>query len=294
MSIDAGPGERSQPPQAPIEQTQSGRSPRTRFAWRPVERSGRLASAQGLAGLAVALVAAELVVRTGMVSAEHVPPISAVLETLIRQLPESEFWSGVLGTLQGWATGLGIAVAIAVPLGMFLGYNELAYRALRPIIEFLRPVPSVALIPLSILVYGPGLTGKVFLVAFAATWPLLVQALYGARDIDPVQIDTARSHRIPRSQQILRIMLPSAVPYLATGLRIASATALVLAVTAELLVGSEGLGRTISAARQGGDTELMYALVVATGILGWGLNSLFAAIERRALHWHPSHREVIA
>jgi ABC-type nitrate/sulfonate/bicarbonate transport system permease component len=139
-------------------------------------------------------------------------------------------------------------------------------------------------------VYGTGLTSKVFLVAFASTWPLLIQTIYGARDIDPLQLETARSFRIRRRDCILRVTLMGAVPYIATGLRIASATALILAITAELIIGSEGIGRSINIAEQGGAVDEMYALIVTTGLLGWGLNSIFAAIERRVLHWHPSQR----
>jgi ABC-type nitrate/sulfonate/bicarbonate transport system permease component len=97
---------------------------------------------------------------------------------------------------------------------------------------------------------------------------LLIQTIYGARDIDPLQLETARSFRIRRRDRILRVTLMGAVPYIATGLRIASATALVLAIIAEVIIGSEGLG--------------------------WALNSLFAVAERRVLHWHPSHRKDVA
>jgi ABC-type nitrate/sulfonate/bicarbonate transport system permease component len=86
------------------------------------------------------------------------------------------------------------------------------------------------------------------------------------------------------------VTLPSAVPYIATGLRIASSVALILAVTAELVIGSQGLGRSINAARSGGNVALMYALIIATGVLGLLLNELFARAERRLLHWHPSYR----
>ena len=84
--------------------------------------------------------------------------------------------------------------------------------------------------------------------------------------------------------------LPSAVPYIATGLRIASAVSLILTVTAELVIGSAGLGRSINVARSGGNEELMYALILTTGILGLLLNAIFVRAERRVLHWHPSQR----
>lgn len=249
---------------------------------------------QKVSAVLCVLALVEFAVRSDLLPREHLPPVSVILQTLLGELPTAEFWSDVAATLTGWALGLAIAMAIAIPLGMLIGFNELVYRALRPVIEFLRPVPSVALIPLAILVYGPGLAGKVFLAAFAATWPLLIQAMYGARDVDPVQLDSARSYRISRTSTALRVVLPSTVPYLATGIRIASTTSLILAVTAELLIGSDGLGRTISDARQGGNVELMYAVVVATGLLGWALNTLFVTAEKRVLHWHPSHRAVAA
>ena len=164
---------------------------------------------------------------------------------------------------------------------------------MRTIIEFQRPIPSVALIPLAILIYGTGMQSKVFLAAFAATWPLLIQSIYGVRDLDPVQRETAQSFRIPRRDRLLKVSLPGAIPYIATGLRISSATSLVLVVTAELVIGAPGLGRAINTARAGGVPELMYALTIATGLLGWLLNVVLSKAEARALHWHPSHRETL-
>ena len=154
-------------------------------------------------------------------------------------------------------------------------------------IEFLRPIPSVALIPLAVLVYGTGLESKVFLAVFASFWPLFVQTLYGVQDVDPVVTDTARSFGLGRFERIWRIRLPAAVPYIATGVRISSAVALILAVTAELVIGSAGLGRSISVAQSGGAIDVMYALIIATGMLGWLLNILATRGERRVLHWHP-------
>jgi ABC-type nitrate/sulfonate/bicarbonate transport system permease component len=245
-------------------------------------------------GVLGVLVLIELVVRVGLISSRYFPTVTDMGAALFDQLGQSGYWSAIANTLEGWAIGLAIAIAIAVPAGLLLGFNEVLYRAFRPTIEFLRPVPSVALIPLAILVYGTGLQSKVFLVAFAATWPLLIQTIYGARDLDPIALETARSFRIRRRDRILRVTLMGSVPYIATGLRISSATALILAITAELIIGSAGLGREINIARQGGAVDIMYALIVTTGLLGWGLNSLFAAGERRALHWHPSQRRAVA
>lgn len=234
----------------------------------------------------------ELLPRVGIVSDQHLPPSSEILDTFVSQLSTQPFWQDVWSTLQGWALGLGIAIAIAVPLGLALGSTPLLYRALRFVIEFLRPIPSVALIPLVVLLYGTGLTSKVFLAAFGATWPLLIQVIYGVQDVDPVATDTGRAFGLSRWQRMRRITLPSMLPYAATGLRIAATTSLLLTVTGELVIGAPGLGHSIDLARTSAATTLMYALIFTTGLLGIAINWVFRRTERRALRWHPSQREV--
>jgi ABC-type nitrate/sulfonate/bicarbonate transport system permease component len=254
-------------------------------------RSGLIAP---LAAVLVVLGLWELVVRTGVISESSIPTMTATVGELFTQLGESGFWSAVGLTLEGWALGLGIAMALGIPLGMLIGSSRWLFRAFRVPIEFLRPIPSVALIPLAVLIYGTGLESKVFLAAFASFWPLLIQTIYGVQDVDPVATDTARSFGLGRLARVRHITLPSAVPYIATGVRISSAVSLILVVTAELVIGAAGLGREINTARSGGNLEVMYALILATGILGWVLNMVTTAGERRMLRWHPSQREVTA
>jgi ABC-type nitrate/sulfonate/bicarbonate transport system permease component len=236
----------------------------------------------------------ELVVGIGLLNEDHVPSMSATVSELAELLGDGSFWSAVGNTLQGWAFGLAIAAVLAIPLGILIGSSATAYRSVRFVVEFLRPIPSVALVPLAVLIYGVGLESKVFLAAFASFWPLFVQTLYGVQDVDPVATDTARSFGLNRFERLYRITLPSAVPYIATGLRISSAVALILAVTAEIVIGSAGLGREINVARSSGAVELMYALIITTGLLGWLLNIATTQAERRVLHWHPSQRQVAA
>jgi ABC-type nitrate/sulfonate/bicarbonate transport system permease component len=243
-----------------------------------------------LAGALAVLACFELLSRTELIASRHFPPVSEMIAQLVQELGEPGFWSAVANTLQGWAIGLALACAIAIPAGILIGSTPLLYRASRGVIEFLRPIPSVALIPLAVLVYGSGLESKVFLATFASIWPLLMQTLYGVQDVDPVATDTARSFGFSRMQRLWRVTLPSAVPYIATGVRISAAVALILVVTAELVIGAAGLGKEINLARQGQNVDLMYALILATGILGVAVNLLFTRLERRVLHWHPSQR----
>jgi ABC-type nitrate/sulfonate/bicarbonate transport system permease component len=246
--------------------------------------------ALGVLSVVVVLVALEALSRSGVVSESDIPPVSQVLGKLVDQLGTREFWTAVAETLRGWGLGLAISVVAGVVLGLALGLSEMAYGALRIPIEFLRPIPSVALVPLAVLLYGTGLQSTLFLVCYAALWPILLNAIYGVRDVEPVALDTGRMYGLGRIARLRHIVLPSAVPYIATGVRVASSIALILAVTAELVIGSPGLGRSITVAESSGAVDLMYALVFATGILGFLLNFALRRVERHALRWHPSQR----
>lgn len=243
-----------------------------------------------IASIAAFLIAWQLVVTTGLISEQDLPAMTTTFQELWSMMHTRAFWTAFGETVRGWALGLGIAAALAVPLGIVLGSSQFTLRAFRVPIEFLRPIPSAALIPLLFLTMGTTLKSEVFLAAFGAFWPLLVQTIYGVRDVDPVAIDTARSFGLGRFERLYRIKLPSAVPYIATGLRISSAVALILAFTAELFMGTGGLGQIMNVAESFGQTVQVYALAVATGVLGLAIYVVFSTLERRALRWHPSQR----
>ena len=264
-------------------------SVRTRVTPGAVAARGAPALA-ALVSIAAFLALWQLVSRRGLVSEQDLPAMTTTFSELWSMMQTREFWTAFGQTVRGWALGLGIATALAVPIGILLGSSNFALRAFRIPIEFLRPIPSAALIPLLFLTLGTTLKSEIFLAAFGAFWPLLVQTVYGVRDVDPVALDTARSFGIGRFERLYRIKLPSSVPYIATGLRISSAVALILAFTAELFMGIAGLGQIMNVAESFGLTVQVYALALATGFLGLAIYVTFAAIERRALRWHPSQR----
>jgi ABC-type nitrate/sulfonate/bicarbonate transport system permease component len=242
--------------------------------------------------IAAGLLVWEFVSRSGLISEDDLPAMTTTFNELWSMVHTREFWVAFGETVRGWALGLGIATALAVPIGILLGSSEFANRAFRVPVEFLRPIPSAALIPLLFLTLGTTLKSEVFLATFGAFWPLLVQTIYGVRDVDPVALDTARSFGVGRFERLYRIKLPSAVPYIATGLRISSAVSLILAFTAELFMGTGGLGQIMNVAESFGLTVQVYALALATGFLGLAIYVLFSAFERWALRWHPSQRAV--
>jgi ABC-type nitrate/sulfonate/bicarbonate transport system permease component len=243
-----------------------------------------------LLSVAAALVAWELISRTELISQRDLPAMSTAFQELWSLMKTPEFWVDYLETLRGWAIGIALATALAVPIGIVLGSSDFLGSAFRVPIEFLRPIPSAALIPVLFLSLGTNLKSEVFLATFGAFWPLLVQTIYGVRDVDPVATDTGRSFGLGRHERLYRITLPSAVPYIWTGLRIASTVALILAFTAELFMGTGGLGSRMNFADSFGLTSQVYALALAVGFLGIGIHLVLSALERRVLHWHPSQR----
>lgn len=247
---------------------------------------------RGIVGAAVAFALLELVTRAELVSPEYLPPASAVLAATVGILADPEFLANVGGTLAAWVLGMVLATAIAVPFGLLLGASGRTFAATAAAIEFLRPIPSVALIPLAILLLGRGIDMKVALVVYASMWPILLNTIYGIHGVDPVARDTARAFGYGRVAVLRRVSLPSAAPFIYTGVRIASAIALIVAISAELIAGGElGIGtwmlaRTVS----GVDRELVYAAIVVTGILGLAINGVLVAGERRLFAWHPRVR----
>jgi ABC-type nitrate/sulfonate/bicarbonate transport system permease component len=244
----------------------------------------------GAAGLLALVMVLELLPRTGIVDERFLPPFSRMAAALGGQLGSPVFWDALGSTLRGWAIGLSIAMAAGVVLGIVIGGIPALRAATSSTIEFLRPIPSVALIPLVVLLYGTTMRSTLVLVVYASFWQVLVQVLYGVQDVDPVARETARSYRFSPWAQVRTVIWPTALPYVMTGFRLAAAVALILEITGELIIGSPGMGRQIAVAQSSGAVETMYALVIVTGVIGVVVNVIARAGERRVLRWHPSVR----
>jgi ABC-type nitrate/sulfonate/bicarbonate transport system permease component len=244
-----------------------------------------------LLGIVVVLAAFEIAPRVGVLPRQSFPPVSEILTSLVDLIASGELWNPVVETFDGWARAMLIAAVIAIPVGMLMGASKTGALAMRLPVEFLRPIPSVALIPVLILLYGPqGSALKVALAAFGATFPLLFQASYGIADIDPVARDTARAFGLGFRARLRHLVLPTMMPYLATGFRLSAAVALILVITGEYIVGVPGLGREVLANQSAGAYSRMYGLIITAGLLGLAVNIGLQAAERRILRWHPSQR----
>lgn len=260
----------------------------------PASRRAVVRTARGVIGIAIVLAPLELLARVGALPAASVPAPSLVLATAAGLLLEPAFLVHVGGTLLAWGLGLLGAAAIAIPLGLMLGSSARSAAAAEAAIDFLRPIPSVALIPLAILLLGRGLDMKAVLVAYAAVWPILFNTIAGVHDLDPVARDTARAYGLGRLAIARGIVLPSAAPFISTGIRVSSGIALIVAVSAELLAGGgHGIGTWMLQRSQAGvPRELLYAGILVTGLLGLGTNAVMVVGDRRLFPWHARHRGV--
>ncbi|MFI5910176.1 ABC transporter permease [Dactylosporangium sp. NPDC051541] len=248
---------------------------------------------KGLGGLLGFALLLELLPRLGIVPRQHFPPFSAMCASLAEQAGRGAFWAAVGGTLRIWLLGLAVAVAGGVLLGLVIGSVPVLRAATASTIEFLRPIPSVALLPLAVVLFSAPVRSILLLVVYASLWPVLIQVLHGVADVDPVARETADSYRLGRWERTRYLVWPTMLPYAMTGIRLATSIALVLTVTGELFIGgTEGLGEQLSLARNSGDdgVALMYGLVIVAGVLGVAANLVTRRAERAVLAWHPSVR----
>ncbi|HEU5023345.1 MAG TPA: ABC transporter permease subunit [Spirillospora sp.] len=250
----------------------------------------------GAAGAVVVVGVLEAVSRSGLVDETSLPPASTVLKEAAKLAADREFLVDVGATVREWLLGLLLAVLAAVPLGVLLGSVPLLGTASRALVELCRPVPSVALIPLATLLFSSPAQTNMSLIFYACLWPILVNTLYALRDVDPVAKDTLRAFGFSTPSVLWRVSLPSAAPFIATGVRIAASVALVVLISTELLVGGDnGIGIYLTETQQGGGrTDLMLAGACWAGVLGLLANTALIALERVAFRWHAARVEGIA
>jgi ABC-type nitrate/sulfonate/bicarbonate transport system permease component len=257
-------------------------------------RSSGAQLAYRAAATVLALALWQLAVVSGVVSAAAVAAPTNIVRAAGSLVASHVFGAALLETIASWALGLLVSLLIALPIGLVLGSSDLAYRMSRFTIDFLRTIPPVALIPLVLLVYGATPKMAFVLIVFGSTWPVLLQAMYGVHQVDPAARDVARAYRLRRRDRIRFLILPSAAPFIATGIRLAATISLLLAIGAELLGGAPGIGASITLQEQNGDIPGMWVYVVLAAVLGVIVNLALIGLERRILTWHPAQRSMVA
>jgi len=191
----------------------------------------------------------------------------------------------VLASLARVVEGFLLAFVIAVPLGVAMGLSRTIGGLFDPVLELVRPIPPIAVIPLAILWFGIGEFSKVWIIAYGAFFPILLNTMAGFREVERAHVRAAQALGANRYHIFRDVVLRSALPFVIVGARLGMSMAFIVLVAAELIASSSGLGFMISDARYKFRTDEMFLGMACIGALGFGLNALLRATERRLLRW---------
>ncbi|MEU4580329.1 ABC transporter permease [Nonomuraea sp. ATR24] len=247
----------------------------------------RRAAARSAAVLLL-LAAWEGLPRLGVVDPVFVPPLSVNLQAgydllLGGQLPEH-----VRASLVRSLSGFGLAILLAIPLGLLIGWYRPVADTLVPLLEVFRNTSAVALLPVFTLILGIGETTKITFVLYACSWPILLNTISGVRAVEPLLVKSARSMGVGPVRLFQKVILPAAVPAVFTGIRLAGAYAILVLLFAEMVGAKAGLGYLIQDAQFSFRIPDMYAGIITISLLGLLFNLLLVSVERRFSTWRTT------
>lgn len=222
----------------------------------------------------------------GVLDTAILPPVDRVLVQVVQIVGDGAFRMALFNTVADAARGLAIAAIVGIPVGVLIGMFPLADRSTRMVLDFGRSFPVIALLPILVLMFGATATMKIIAISIACFFPILLQSIYGARRLEPTVVDTVSSFRIPPLLRFRKVLLPAAGPYIATGLRISTTVAILVAVGVEIVSLAPGMGREISLSRSYNQTDITVTYIVYAGLLGVVLNLIWDLLEKRFLGWH--------
>lgn len=217
------------------------------------------------------------------------PPLSDIVVEWRAEIASGALLDAMSETLRLMGWGYLIAAVSGIVVGVVMGRVRVVYALLEPVLELKRHIPTTALLPLLILYLGLGDAMKVTAIVLSAFFPVVLNAMAGARSVDRTMRETAETFGLSWLRTQREIVLPNAAPQIFVGLRQALATTLILAVVIGMIAGNSGIGFYILQAQQVLNPRAMFAGVLSIAIVGYLLNSVFLLIERRLLHWHASN-----
>ncbi|WP_426243616.1 ABC transporter permease [Nocardioides sp. LHG3406-4] len=249
--------------------------------------SGRTEFGLGLLGVLGSALVAEVVLRSGIIDVPGLPVPSQVADGVVSLLQDGVFWEAIRFTLVEWMLGLAIAAIVGVVLGGLMGAFTHVFLAFEWPVEAFRVLPSVAVGPILVVLIGQGMLPLSLTVALSCLWPILLNTLYGVRGVDTTAVMTAKTLGVSDLGVLCLIKIPSALPFAFTGVRIAASIGLLVAVSAELLMGNgSGIGGYIlQNTANATSLDLVYAATVVAGLLGVVVNVAMAKIDGIAFGW---------
>jgi ABC-type nitrate/sulfonate/bicarbonate transport system permease component len=241
-------------------------------------------NAIGFLTLALVLVLWELLSRQAQ--SFYFPPFSTIIVTFYQDWFSPLFLEQAVPSLQRMFIGYFIASALGIIIGVLIGSYKGLFETVDPFFEFLRAIPPPVIIPVGLLLLGLGDGMKILVIAFGVFWPVLLNSADGARGVSQERLDTATNFGLGRLETVRRVVFPSALPMIFTGLRVGLALALIMVVVSEMIGSTNGLGYYILDAQRTFAVPQMFGGMLLLGILGYVLNNLFLVIEARVLSWH--------
>ncbi len=257
--------------------------------------------AVGLVVPLLVLLAWHGVASTGWVNPQMLPSPVAVFERwLAYLLPATPYLDGnwlrwavsgeligdAIGSLYRVVLGFAIGAGLALPLGLAMGASANVYAWFNPLVQLLRPIPPIAYIPLSILWFGLGNPPAVFLIALGAFFPVLMNTIAGVRQVDGIYLRAARNLGASGSTLFVRVILPAAVPYILSGVRIGIGTAFIVVIVSEMIAVNNGLGFRILEAREYFWSDKIMAGMITIGLLGLAIDGAVSRLNNHLLRWH--------
>lgn len=250
-------------------------------------RAGSALSGVATRSVAILLLLAvwEFAPRAGLIDSTFLTPFSGVVRALGELAASGQLAEHIQASLTRSLSGFGIAVLIAVPLGILIGWYKTVSDVLTPLVQLFLNTAALALLPVFVLVLGIGETSKIAIVVYACTWPILLNTITAVRNVDPTLLKLARSLNLPPPALFRKVILPASIPTVFTGLRLAGAAAIVVVIAAEMVGAKAGLGFLINDSQYNFAIPSMYAGIVAISVLGVGFNQLLVLVERRLTSW---------
>jgi NitT/TauT family transport system permease protein len=259
----------------------------------PVSAGRRLAAgatraARSSVAIVVLLAVWEIVPRVGLTDPVFLPPLSTVLQALGELTTSGELATHVGASLTRAGVGFAIAVSVAIPLGLLIGWYKPVAELLNPILELFRNTAALALLPVFILVLGIGETSKIALVVYACSFPVLLTTITGVRTVDPLLVKSARSLGLSPVRLFRHVVLPAALPTIFTGVRMAGAASILVLIAAEMVGAKAGLGYLITYTQFNFQIPKMYAGIIVIALVGVSINGVLLAFERRFSRWRTA------
>jgi ABC-type nitrate/sulfonate/bicarbonate transport system permease component len=218
------------------------------------------------------LVLLEIWARATQLQSDSLAPPTAVAAALAEAFKDGSVLTATRDTLISAFAGLAIGGAVGLAFGIALGIFRIFDRLMEVTVEAIRPIPSIALLPIALIALGFGYRMEIAIVAFACVWPILILSRAAIGGIEPRLIEVSRALRLSPADRVRKVIIPAALPRIFLAFRLAAGIALIVAVTVEIAINPIGLGAAIMTAQQALRPDLMLAYLVWIGAVGYALN----------------------